>query len=401
MAPGPTFAATSGLPPRGDLAGRRHHTFSGPADEWTRMSSGDGWVTCAAGHRHWGRFGAAGLLILDGDRVILQHRAPWTHDGDTYGVPGGARDSFEDAVAAAVREADEEAGLVRDDVDPLGVYVDDHGGWSYSTVVAAPARPIEPRATNAESVSVRWHRVDEVARLPLHRGFAATWPILRHRPPRLRLVVPPRTVSARRRRGPLLSDGVPVGRLGREDLGVHRLYPHLSPSEPDDLVLTVGSRGRPAAAGLMRILLPPSRGQALRADGDKPLAERARTARSTRLRSQTLAALAELVQRPDAAEALLLPASVAASCLGRQRPGPHLRHPAGPATLCRRRVRRPGRGPAVGRCSTSGQSRSARVLRPVRRLRGGDPVPAYRVPAKAVLPGLGSAGTFWRRRLAD
>jgi hypothetical protein len=25
MAPGPTFAATSGLPPRGDLAGRRQH----------------------------------------------------------------------------------------------------------------------------------------------------------------------------------------------------------------------------------------------------------------------------------------------------------------------------------------------------------------------------------------
>ena len=32
-------------------------------------------------------------------------------------------------------------------------------------------------------------------------------------------------------------------------------------------------------------------------------------------------------------------------------------------------------------------------------LRGGDPIPPYRVPAKATLPGIGVAGTFWRRHL--
>jgi hypothetical protein len=32
-------------------------------------------------------------------------------------------------------------------------------------------------------------------------------------------------------------------------------------------------------------------------------------------------------------------------------------------------------------------------------LRGGDPIPAYRVPAKAWLPGLGVVSTFWRPRL--
>lgn len=32
-------------------------------------------------------------------------------------------------------------------------------------------------------------------------------------------------------------------------------------------------------------------------------------------------------------------------------------------------------------------------------LRGGDPIPAYRVPAKASLPGLGVLATFWRRQL--
>jgi hypothetical protein len=34
-------------------------------------------------------------------------------------------------------------------------------------------------------------------------------------------------------------------------------------------------------------------------------------------------------------------------------------------------------------------------------VRGDEPVPAYRVPAKAVLPGLGVASTFWRPVLAD
>ena len=67
---------------------------------------GNGWVVCALGHRHWGRFGAAGLLLTDGRRVLLQHRAAWTHEGDTWAVPGGARDSHEDPITAALREAD-------------------------------------------------------------------------------------------------------------------------------------------------------------------------------------------------------------------------------------------------------------------------------------------------------
>ena len=65
---------------------------------------------------YWGRHGAAGLLLRaprpDGTpAVLLQHRAPWSHQGGTWGLPGGARDSHETAEQAAVREAHEEAGL--------------------------------------------------------------------------------------------------------------------------------------------------------------------------------------------------------------------------------------------------------------------------------------------------
>jgi 8-oxo-dGTP pyrophosphatase MutT (NUDIX family) len=142
------------------------------------MGSGDGWTICTGGHRHWGLFGAAGLLITDGERVILQHRAPWTHEGGRWGIPGGARDAHESAVDAALREAGEEAGLRAEDIEPIGVYEADHGGWSYSTVIARPRRTLTPTAYNAESVSVEWVDISMVDDLPLHDGFALAWPHL-------------------------------------------------------------------------------------------------------------------------------------------------------------------------------------------------------------------------------
>jgi 8-oxo-dGTP pyrophosphatase MutT (NUDIX family) len=140
---------------------------------------GNGWSACALGHRHWGRYGAAGVLVTDGSRVILQHRAPWTHEGGTWAVPGGARDSHEDALAAALREAAEESGLSPAAVVPVAEWVDDHGGWAYTTVVAQGLPDLQPRALNAESIEIRWWPIEQVAGLPLHRGFALAWPRLR------------------------------------------------------------------------------------------------------------------------------------------------------------------------------------------------------------------------------
>jgi len=70
---------------------------------------GDGWVMSDNGAHYWGRHGAAGLLLrvprADGSpAVLLQHRAPWSHQGGTWGLPGGARDSHETVEQAAVRE---------------------------------------------------------------------------------------------------------------------------------------------------------------------------------------------------------------------------------------------------------------------------------------------------------
>lgn len=143
------------------------------------VGDGNGWVHCHLGHRHWGRFGAAGLLITDGARVLLQHRAAWTHEGDTWAVPGGARDSHESPVTAALREATEETSLDPDTVSPVGEWVDDHGGWAYITIVAVAEPTIRVHPVNAESTAVRWWALDDVGDLSLHAGFAAAWPALR------------------------------------------------------------------------------------------------------------------------------------------------------------------------------------------------------------------------------
>ena len=141
-----------------------------------RGANGDGWVRCAQGHRHWGRFGAAGLLVLADGRVLLAHRASWSHHGGTWGIPGGARDGAETARDAALREAAEETGLDTGAVVVTTETVDDHGGWSYTTVHAALA--VDPpvlRPTDAESTELAWVALAEVDALDLHPGFAGFW----------------------------------------------------------------------------------------------------------------------------------------------------------------------------------------------------------------------------------
>jgi 8-oxo-dGTP diphosphatase len=144
---------------------------------------GNGWTTCGRGHRHWGRFGAAGLLAFAPDEgqtcVLLQRRSWWGNHGGTWGPPGGARDSHESAVTAALREAEEECAMPADAVSVTGIFLDDHGGWSYQTVIAAAPRPFPVRAVSSETSQASWVAAEDVEALDLHPGFAEQWPVLR------------------------------------------------------------------------------------------------------------------------------------------------------------------------------------------------------------------------------
>lgn len=139
-------------------------------------------MICECGRPHWGLHGAAGLLLvrvdLDEPQVLLQLRAGWTHDGGTWALPGGARDSHEDAAATAMRESLEEAGIDAARVEVKDIFVDDHGTWSYSTVIAHTDGDAAAHEANGESTEVRWVPVDAVAGYDLHPGLAASWPAL-------------------------------------------------------------------------------------------------------------------------------------------------------------------------------------------------------------------------------
>jgi 8-oxo-dGTP pyrophosphatase MutT (NUDIX family) len=125
-------------------------------------------------------YGAAGLLVAaPGPTVLLQHRAFWSHHGDTWGVPGGARGSQETAVETALREAFEETGLSNEGVEVVDDLVDDHGGWTYTTVLARAVSELPVHSLDNESTDVRWVALQDVDALPLHPGFAGTWPALR------------------------------------------------------------------------------------------------------------------------------------------------------------------------------------------------------------------------------
>ena len=169
---------------------------------------GDGWVISDSGAHYWGRYGAAGLLLRapqpDGTpAVLLQHRAVWSHQGGTWGLPGGARDSHESAEETAVREAREEAGLVAERLTVRATVVTAEVAgvsgmrWTYTTVVA-DAGELLHTVPNRESAELRWVGEDEVADLPLHPGFAASWQRLRTAP----ALVPLGDGDERRRRLP-------------------------------------------------------------------------------------------------------------------------------------------------------------------------------------------------------
>lgn len=133
----------------------------------------------------FGRFGAAGLLVHDRGRVLLQKRGPNVQMPGTWSIPGGALERGEHPFEGALREAHEEAGIREDDLHLRDVHTATPApGWRYTTIVAdaaESARDRLPRRTNrAEVDRHEWVAIDAVDELTLHPGFAASWSALRH-----------------------------------------------------------------------------------------------------------------------------------------------------------------------------------------------------------------------------
>ncbi|WP_433467856.1 NUDIX domain-containing protein [Spirillospora sp. CA-128828] len=158
------------------------------------MGDGDGWADCGQGHTHWGRFGAAGLLAYHHDAegqvwILLQQRAWWGIGGGTWGMFGGALHSHEDAVTGALRETAEECTLDTGTVNVHGTSVEDHGGWSFTSVMGSLPERARVGPASRETRKAEWVRVEEVTDRKLFEPFARSWPRLQDAMKGLVLVV--------------------------------------------------------------------------------------------------------------------------------------------------------------------------------------------------------------------
>ena len=86
--------------------------------------------------------------------------------------------SWETPEQAALRELAEEVEMAVEGVTVERVHHDDHGGWSYWTVIATIAAPASARAKSRETAEMRCVAFVVGAARDLHPGFAATWPQL-------------------------------------------------------------------------------------------------------------------------------------------------------------------------------------------------------------------------------
>jgi 8-oxo-dGTP diphosphatase len=142
--------------------------------------SGDGFVSVAGGGVRWGRFGAAGILArhVDPDGrpwFFLARRSVFCHRGGTWAIPGGALDAGEQPLDGALREFAEEVGELPGEFTVAEVHEDDHGGWSYWTIVVdVPERFPVPAALGWETDDARWVAAEEIATLSLFDAFEAT-----------------------------------------------------------------------------------------------------------------------------------------------------------------------------------------------------------------------------------
>jgi 8-oxo-dGTP pyrophosphatase MutT (NUDIX family) len=87
----------------------------------------------------------------------------------------------EDAIAAALREAHEEAGVPEENIRVVETTTLDLGFWSYTTVVGISEDYFDPDESDAESAALEWVALDEVGTRDLHPAFGASWPDLHER----------------------------------------------------------------------------------------------------------------------------------------------------------------------------------------------------------------------------
>lgn len=111
-------------------------------------------------NRRFGLYGAAGVALVNDDRVLL------VRSGEFWQLPGGARREGESVGSCVVRETFEETGVDLTGVPVSDAFVcSDAAGWSYTTVVVDAPAGVVPVA-DAEVSDVGWFSVPPVGTHP-------------------------------------------------------------------------------------------------------------------------------------------------------------------------------------------------------------------------------------------
>ena len=106
--------------------------------------------------------------------------SPSGSSSGTWSAPSGALHHGESSYDGARREAAEEMGGLPDQMTHVGEHIDDHGGWKFTTHVVEVPEKWTPNFHDTEigTEGHRWVPEPEVGSMPLHSGFAKTWPTL-------------------------------------------------------------------------------------------------------------------------------------------------------------------------------------------------------------------------------
>jgi 8-oxo-dGTP diphosphatase len=137
-------------------------------------------LSCECGAKHWGKYGAAGMLIVHNNKVLLELRSSSVNQQpNTWGIPGGARRYDEDYSMAAYRETQEELGLNPGKIIVYDSIISDHGNWQFHTFLATTDEELEPTIDPDEVEKAMWVPFEKVSLLFLHKDFASFWQVFK------------------------------------------------------------------------------------------------------------------------------------------------------------------------------------------------------------------------------
>lgn len=141
---------------------------------------GDGWTTTPGGRRVWGKYGAAGLMLMHQDpatgerRYLMVQRGPAISDPGKWQFPGGAIDSKETFHQGGTREVIEELGFKADalkDAEVHGEHTNAIPGstWKYVSIAAQVPQMLKPDLSTsharAETSDAKWMTEAEIRAL--------------------------------------------------------------------------------------------------------------------------------------------------------------------------------------------------------------------------------------------